>query len=387
MQPIIVIHSSPIWLPQTQTWMYNQVRFVPNTVQNHIVCETTKNLDQFFLPNIHSLSEASPVRFYWDKGLRKLKIRRHLGFLVEQARRNKVQLLHSHFGNIGWTNLGAARRGRMKHVVTFYGFDVNRILRLDPRWRQRYLELFEQVDRVLCEGPYMARSIINLGCPKDKVTIQHLGINLEKIAFQPRSWNGSDPLSVLLAASFREKKGIPCALEALGKLQRDVPLKITLIGDADDSPRSQTEKQKILAVIDRYRPGPTVRMLGYQPHATLFEEAYKHHIFLSPSVTAGDGDTEGGAPVTILEMAATGMPVVSTEHCDIPEVIHHGQTGLLAKERDVDGLVHQLKWLIGHREQWHGMVEAGRRHIEAAFDARVQGEKLKTVYDEVLRGS
>jgi len=75
-------------------------------------------------------------------------------------------------------------------------------------------------------------------------------------------------------------------------------------------------------------------MLGFQPHAILFEEAYKNHIFLSPSVTALDGDTEGGAPVTIIEMAATGMPIISTKHCDIPEVIKDGVTGFLANERD-----------------------------------------------------
>ncbi len=70
--------------------------------------------------------------------------------------------------------------------------------------------------------------------------------------------------------------------------------------------------------------------MGYQPHSTLFAEAYRHHIFLSPSVTASTGDTEGGAPVSLIEMAATGMLIVSTTHCDIPEVIKHGVTGLLA---------------------------------------------------------
>ncbi len=52
----------------------------------------------------------------------------------------------------------------------------------------------------------------------------------------------------------------------------------------------------------------------------------RHHLFLSPSVTAPDGDSEGGAPVSIIEAAATGMPVVSTTHCDIPQAVDDGVT-------------------------------------------------------------
>jgi len=384
MEQVRVIQSFPIWLPQTQTWLYNQVRFVPDQVQNHIVCEMTQNLDQFSVPNIHSLSEASPWRSLWDKGLRDLKIRRHLGFLVEQAKRHKVQLLHSHFGNVGWENIGAARRVGMKHVVTFYGLDVNYLPKLDPCWYERYVALFEQVDRVLCEGPYMAQCIVDLGCPKSKVIVHHLGVSLDEIAFNPRVWTPGEPLRVLLAASFREKKGIPYALEALGRLQHDVPLEITLIGDADEESRSQAEKRKILAVIHKHNLISKMRMPGYQPHAILLEESYKHHVFLSPSITACDGDTEGGAPVSIIEMMAIGMPVVSTKHCDIQEVVNNGVTGLLAEERDVNGLVRHIKWLVDHPEQWSIMAEAGRKHVETEFNARIQGEHLKGIYESAL---
>lgn len=64
-----------------------------------------------------------------------------------------------------------------------------------------------------------------------------------------------------------------------------------------------------------------VRFMGYQPYEVMLGECYKHHIFISPSVASEDGDVEGGAPVTIIEMAASGMPIVSTNHCDIPYVL------------------------------------------------------------------
>lgn len=379
---IMVLHSVPVWLPQTETWLYNQIRYLPAEVDNHIVCERAENLDQFFLPNIRSLlDDTSRWRYYWEKGMRKVGIRRHPAFLVEQVRQRRPQVLHSHYGYVGWTNIGVAKQERLKHVVTFYGVDLSYWPTVDSRWHERYRALFNEVDRVLCEGPHMAQCLIDLGCLDEKIRVHHLGVSVDGIGFKHRVRAPAEPLRVLIAASFREKKGIPYALEALGRLQQEVALEITLIGDG-----SQAEKEKILAVIEQYDLSPKIRMLGYQPHAVLFEEAYRHHIFLSPSVTASSGDTEGGAPVSIIEMAATGMPVVSTRHCDIPGVIQHGRTGLLAEERDLEGLVRNLRWLIHHPEEWKGMVEAARKHVETEFNASIQGERLGTIYRELNNG-
>ncbi|NJL33455.1 MAG: colanic acid biosynthesis glycosyltransferase WcaL, partial [Chloroflexaceae bacterium] len=366
-------------------FIYHQVKYAPIDIENHIVCQYLRNLDQFAVPNIHALEQASPWQQTWDRWVRKSKVRPYLGYLVEQAQRCGARVLHSHFGPGGWNNLGAARRARLKHVVTFYGLDINYLPTVQPRWRERYRDMFRQIDRVLCEGSYMAGSIAQLGCPAEKILVHHLGIAVDAIAFQPRCWQPGEPLRVLLTGTFHEKKGIPYALEALGRLQHSVPLEITVIGDAKNEPRSLAEKQKILATIAKHDLHAKVRLLGYQPYARLFEEAYQHHIFLAPSVLASNGDCEGGAPVTIIEMAATGMPVVSTRHCDIPGVVLDGVTGLLADERDVDGLIARLCHLISNPQQWQAMAEAARRHIEAEFDARVQGERLAAIYRDLAQ--
>ena len=58
-----LIHSSTTWLPQTQTWMYNQVKQLQQLgVEAHVVCERTKNLDQFAVENIHSFENKSIFR-------------------------------------------------------------------------------------------------------------------------------------------------------------------------------------------------------------------------------------------------------------------------------------------------------------------------------------
>jgi colanic acid/amylovoran biosynthesis glycosyltransferase len=384
-QQIGILHSFPVWLPQTQTWLYNQVRYLPDDIESSIVCETTENLDQFNLPNIHSLASAPRWRYIWDKGLRKLNLRRYLGYGIAIAQQQSAAILHSHFGDIGWIDLAVAKRAGLKHVVTFYGYDVNELPTQDKRWYQRYQTLFQRVDRILCEGPHMAQCIVQLGCPEEKVRVHHLGIAIDQISFQSRIWHRGEPLKVLIAASFSEKKGIPYALQALGQLRHEIPLKITIIGDARNHPENLAEKRKILATIEKHQLQSHTLLLGYQPHSVMLEAAYAHHVFLLPSITASSGDTEGGAPVSLIEMAATGMPIVSTTHCDIPEVIQQGKTGLLAPERDVASLLDHLRWLIRHPNQWQGMATAGRAHIEQEFNAIKQGENLAKIYRELVQ--
>ena len=160
-------------------------------------------------------------------------------------------------------------------------------------------------------------------------------------------------------------------------------MEITIIGDARPNPRDQHEKEQIIQTIQAAGLESCVHLLGYQPYDIILEEAYRHHIFLAPSVTAANGDTEGGAPVSIIEMMATGMPVVSSRHCDIPEIVHHMETGLLAEERDVNGLERQLHWLLENHTRWAALAEAGRKHVEKHYNAKLQGEKLAELYREL----
>ena len=383
MSRLTVLHSCPVWLPQTQTWLYNQVRALPVDIENHVACLRTENNDQFPCTHLYAMCRRSILAYRAEALLRRLGLPLQPYWLTQIAQRYQATLLHSHFGNMGWLNLPVARRLRIPHVVTFYGLDVDFLPQQDARWHVRYRELFVEVDAILCEGPHMVARIVAHGCPQSKVHVHHLGVDVGAIPFRPRVRLPGEPLRVLIAGAFREKKGIPYALEALGKLHHDVALQVTIIGDAGDEPRSREEKRRILDVIQRHGLGPYVQMLGFQPHARLLEEAYLHHVFLSPSIHAEDGDSEGGAPVSIIEMAASGMPVVSTTHCDIPEVITDRISGLLAPERDVSGLIERLAWLATHPEEWERLVTAARHHIETEFDMAAQGMRLATLYREL----
>lgn len=391
--PSTILHSCSTWLPRTQNWLYNQASYL-HGVKLHVACETTANLDTYQVQNLHVggklPGESGLLEHLLHRPVIGYPVRAWRRFAQWNFRRRIIEdvgadLLHSHFGPHAWLNLHAIRRTGIKHVVTFYGYDVQFFPNQYPIWYERYRELFAEVDLVLAEGPHMAQCIVHLGCSPEKVRVHHLGIEVDHIQFRPRRWTRESPLRILMAAGFREKKGIPYGLRAIARLTDEMDISVTVIGDATpDLPRSQAEKECIMATVDEYNLHDQVNFRGFCSHKELMKTAYDHHIFLCPSITGRQGDTEGGAPVAIIEMAASGMPVVSTEHCDIPEVIEHGRSGLLAEERDVAGLAEHLRWLSNHPEQWRELVGVAREHIERKFDAKRQGHELSRIYREVL---
>jgi len=224
-----------------------------------------------------------------------------------------------------------------------------------------------------------------MGCSEEKIVVQHLGVNLEDIEFVPRETNGTGTINILVAGSFREKKGIPFALEAFGLMrEKHKNLRMVLIGDSSGIPREEAEKKKISEVIKRRGLNDSIKMLGFVPYSELMAEASRCHIFLSPSIQASDGDTEGGAPVTILEMSASGMPVLSTFHCDIPGTVLNGKSGFLVPEKDVGALAEKLDYLISNPKIWIEFGKSGRDHTARNYNSKIQAKKLEAIYDKLL---
>ncbi len=381
---LVVVHSFPVWLPQTQTWLYHQVRFLPDSVNSHIVCKETQNPDQFALPNIHSLSGSSSRWSRWTT-----RLLRHADYHLytrNSCIRLQADLLHSHFGPIGWKNfrimqlMSSSRIRKMKHVVTFYGQDVDHLPRVKPSWKKRYRDLFGQVDLVLCEGPFMAAKVEELGCPADRIQVHHLGVDLQTIGYEPRQRKKEEPFRILMAAAFRPKKGFLYGLQALEQVALQFDIEITLVGDATGDAESEREKKRIMLFLADSSLAGRVKMTGFLTARELMKTALNHHIYLAPSVTAEDGDSEGGAPVSLIEMAASGMPVISSRHCDIPEIIRHGETGLLADERDVNQIASCLTQLIEHPESWNSLTKNARKYIEMYYNAEKQGRQLYKFY-------
>lgn len=378
-----VLQFVDCWLPQTMVWMHEQLLNLSPQFISYVFCSEIENVDQFKISNLIQI-DKNPLLFRIQKKAAYILNITPFQFHAEKiAKEIGIKVIHSHFGNRGWMNLRIANRLKVPHVVSFYGFDVGLLPKNNPVWNKRYQQLFSDIDLVIALGPNMAAELEEMGCNGKKIKIHHLGVDLTYLPFQPRQWETGQPLRILMAGSFKEKKGFPYALEAIDKLRGYADLEITIVGDATNEKRDQKEKIRIIDTVERLKLNSIVKFLGYQPYGVLLKEAYNHHIFLAPSLTAQDGDTEG-IPMTTVEMAATGMPIISTLHADIPEIIQHSKTGWLVEEGSVDDLVSCLHLLISHPEQWEPALKAGREHIEKEFNACAQGNKLGEIYKQVI---
>ena len=379
-QPVRVVHSHPVWLPQTQPWLYNLVRHLPaSAVQSDIVCERTENLAQFCLPRLHVRTSRSGGRLWNHRLLQSWQSRAFTRFLIARGQQAGAQVVHSHFGNIGWQDLAAVRAIKARHVVSFYGFEIGRLPKAEPVWRERYAELFSQVDMVTTQGPYMAQSVIDLGCPKDKMRVHRLGIESEQIPYVARQWKPGTSFRVLIAAGFVEKKGIPLAVGALARIKDEVPLEITIIGDADRpcfTARETTDHGGDCSSRPR-KPSAAPRFPAPRQNAggglstSRFPVAERHR---------RRRRYRGWTVLAIIEMVATGLPVVSTRHCDIPARIEHRRTGMLAEERDIEGIADCLRWLIQHPRAWSTITDAARRRVDGEYNVTRQGAELAGLY-------
>ncbi len=380
-----VVHSYPAWLPLTQTWMYHLIKALGRRVTCSVVCENIVNANVFELPDITSLQKRAPRAYVVQYLLRKCRLIRQLNLFSRTVRERAPAIVHSHFGNFGWRDSRAVKKLGLVHAVTFYGADLSMLAR-KKLWQRRYAELFRTVDAVFCEGPFMARTAQALGAPEAITHVQPLGVDLSALPYRPRSWDGSRPLRVLIAASFRPKKGVPDAVRALSQAAKHIDIEATIVGDAAGDAESVAEKDRILEALRAGRLEQRVAMTGFMDFKKLFALSYEHDLFIQASRTAPNGDSEGGAPVTLIEFAAGGMPIVSTRHCDIPFVLEHQRSAFLAEEGDGEGIAKGIVWWANRAGDWSGALGAARRRIEQQFDLQTQADRLVDHYAMLANG-
>ena len=382
----VIHYKTGSYLPITETWIYGQIKNLKR-YRSIVYALEIKNLDTYPTERIRSLERKHSLRglttFINKKWNRLFNFYPDfLFFLIK----DKPRLIHAHFGPSGYGFLRLKNIFELPLITSFYGYDLSLLPHQNSEWKARYKKLFWQGEYFLVEGFHMKRCLAELGCPEEKIAVQHLGVDLDRIKFVPRKPEKNGEIRILIAASFREKKGIHYAVEAFGRVrQKHKSLQLTIIGDSKGSQQEEKEKKNILAVINKYHLDSCVKMMGYQPYPVFLRELGNHHIFLSPSVHASNGDVEGGAPIAIIEASASGMPILSTTHCDIPEVVINRESGYLVSERDVHALSEKLEFLISNSDMWEQMGQKGREHIEKNYNITTQVQRLEEIYDTVVK--
>lgn len=384
---IRVLHSVLKYLNLTENWVAPQVFRVPGA-SGRILCDERVNASLFAVPPDAVFVDAPPPIRHWRlrPWIQRRVDRRGCNRWASEmrVRRWKPHLVHGHFGPRGWANRNLARRLGTPLVTSFYGYDAWMAPRVEPEWHERYRDLFAQGEAFLVEGPAMRERLGTLGCPAGKIVVHRIGVDVDGLAFSERPFG--TPLSIAMVGRFVEKKGLPDGLRACAAARRGgVDLRVTIVGDATPG---DADGARIAAELRALSAGPDlsgcVRFTGFVSAAETRDIVGTHDVFLCPSRHAANGDAEGGSPVILTEAMAMGALCIATRHCDIPEVVVDGVTGILCTEGDVDALATAIAGVPLAMPRVRAMTHAGRRHVEQAFHLETQLAALGRLYATFL---
>jgi colanic acid/amylovoran biosynthesis glycosyltransferase len=292
----------------------------------------------------------------------------------------KPIILHSHFATVavGHRNLRRLARDRYDcpTVCSFYGYDLKGLIP-GQRW-EGFDDLLREEVAFIVQGPRMAEHMAELGVDAAKLHLNPLGIDLS--LFPQRTTKYVDgTLRVLTIGRFVEKKGIDDAIRAVSLAhRRGLKIHLTVVGDGP-------LRSSIEDVIAVEKAGESVTLMGAVEYELLRRAYYEHDVCLQPSVTAADGDTEGGANMCIIEAMAAGLPIVATRHADTETTVSEGVNAFLADERRPDQLATALCDLARDPDLWNDFSIAGRSRACLLFDANRQAVDLERTYDRIRR--
>ena len=305
------------------------------------------------------------------------------GSLGDRIAAARPALVHAHFGPDGVLALPLARRLGVPLVTTLRGYDVGRsaisLIRSGRLSWVRYAlarrKLMRQGDLFLAVSDALRRAAIGDGYPADRLFTHYNGVDLS--AFPPGG--PADGETVLHVGRLVEKKGTAVLLRAFAKLASEFPrAQLVIIGDGPL--RASLERLAGELGLDR-----SVRFLGSLPPDQVAEWMRDSALVAVPSCVAQDGDAEG-LPNVAVEAAASGRPVIGSDHRGIPEAVIDGRTGFLVPEGEAEPLANRLAELLADAELRRRMGAAARTLAEEKFDAARQIQRLEQLYDGLLAG-
>ena len=279
----------------------------------------------------------------------------------------------AHFGPAGVTAAKLRELGviRGKIATIFHGIDISSREVLN-HYTPEYQQLFRRGDLMLPISDLWAGRLQKMGCPREKIAVSRMGVDMTR--FSPRPVKApATPLEIISVARLTEKKGLHVAIEACRQLkEQGVAFRYRILGIGPWERRLRT-------LIEQYQLEDVVEMPGFKPSHEVKAMLDDADVFLLPSVTGADGDMEG-IPVALMEAMAVGIPVVSTLHSGIPELVEADKSGWLVPENDARALAQRLAAFSQlDTDELAPVVKRAREKVEHDFNQQVINRELASL--------
>jgi glycosyltransferase involved in cell wall biosynthesis len=257
--------------------------------------------------------------------------------------------------------------------------------RFHPDFRRPKRVLFNRLtlrrrDRVVGVGEAVRQALIHHeGIPPRRVAVVYNGIEIDHFASGAGQRDSvrrelglaTDDFVAIQVARLDYLKDHVTAVRSIGVAASKIPsLQLIVVGEGP-------ERGKIEAAIRDAGLDARVKLLGRRQDVPRLLAAAD--VLLLSSISEG-------IPLTVIEGMAAGLPVVSTDVGGVAEIIHDGQTGLLAPASDPERLADCLVRLAGQPDLRAELRARGREVAIARFSERAMLDSYAALYEEMLHG-
>jgi len=293
------------------------------------------------------------------------------GYVRAFARRPAAVL--AEFGPTATRLLEPCRRAGLPLIAHFHGYDIS-VRSVIQEHAEGYQAIFREAAAIIAVSRAMRARLIELGAPPERVHYCPYGVDCSTFAAAEPS---QAPPVALAVGRFVDKKAPHLTIMAFAAAHRRNPAaRLRMIGDG-------SLRGSCADLVTALGLEGAVTFLGHQPHDVIAAEMRKARLFVQHSLQAFNGDSEG-TPNTILEAGASGLPVISTRHAGIPDVVIEERTGLLVDERDVDGMGRALSRLFDDAALAGAMGREARTHICGSFAIETRIAHLWSVIADAM---
>lgn len=282
-------------------------------------------------------------------------------------------IIHCHFGIQSLYLIDNIEHFRWPIVITFHGYDASLMLNTSKVYRERLKSILARKNVFtvfVCSA--LQKNLHKFGIRTPRSRVIYLGIDTDY--FQRYEYSKDSNILFLQVSSFVEKKGHLVTLLAFHKFLKRFPEENAELVFLGDGPLLAD----ILKMIEKLRISEKVKILGHLSPEKVKSYLRMATVFLHHSVTSKEGDQEG-IPTSIKEAMCMELPIVSTIHSGIPELITDRVHGFLVPESDLTSYVEKMK-----EATEMGYLKINRERIINDFNARVQDDKLVNFFSQII---
>ncbi len=256
-------------------------------------------------------------------------------------------------------------------VVHFHGYDASKDETLKKC--NNYKEVFAFTKKVIAVSKVMEQQLLNLGCPREKLVYNANGSQPEfeflTLQFSKKQFVG--------VGRFADKKAPYYTILAFNEVLKKHPdAKLLLAGDG-------VLLNTCMNLVEYLNISNQVEFLGIIKPEQFQKILCESLAFVQHSITALNGDKEG-MPIAVLEASSAGLPVISTKHAGIIDVIIDGKTGYLSNEHDVSSMTKFMLQFLDDVNLAKQMGAAGRKYIAEHFSFQHHIDGIQCVLAEAI---